>query len=189
LALPAKAACDGGQIEWEHKITKPFLNNGGNPMNRLATSTLVLAVGLLATAPVWAEQPKANPEDVRALHELHRARLAAFNKGDAEAVIAFNAPDADFRNSRGEIFKAHVDGKEQLTSLFAQNKGVKLNSSSFGTLRFLTPDVAIADRPSGLTPAPEGWPSKVYVTVVYVRRDGKWQIAATRVMAPFKPSR
>jgi hypothetical protein len=52
-------------------------------MNCLAPRPMALVV-LLAMASGWAEQPRANPADEKALGELHRAFLAAFNKGDAE---------------------------------------------------------------------------------------------------------
>jgi uncharacterized protein (TIGR02246 family) len=166
---------------------RPSIEKGGNLMNCIAMKGNVMVVVLLATAPSWAEQPKADPADVKALHELHRAHLAAFNNGDAQAVAAFYARDADRIDTRGQMTKGRAEIEKGAANFFARNKGVKLNAS-FGTLRFLTPDVAVADRTGEVTPAPEGGPSKVHATVIYVKRDGKWMITSVRLAAPFQPS-
>jgi uncharacterized protein (TIGR02246 family) len=155
-------------------------------MNCLAMRAMVMMVVLLTTARAWGEQPKADPTDEKALRELHQAFLAAFNKGDAEAVAALHAPDADFLAIGGEMLNGRREIKKRNASLFAQ--GVKL-TSPLGSIRFITPHVAIADRPSELTPAPENRPGKVHATVVYVKRDGKWLIAAVRLMVPIQASR
>jgi uncharacterized protein (TIGR02246 family) len=122
------------------------------------------------------------------LRELHRAYLAAFNKGSAEAVAAFYAPDADFIGVAGDLYKGRAEIEKRNASFFAKNKDAKLKSP-IGSIRFLTPDVAIVDRSAELSPVPEGGPQKVHATIVYVKRDGKWQIASVRLMAPFQPSK
>jgi uncharacterized protein (TIGR02246 family) len=157
-------------------------------MNYLTPRPMVLVVVLLATTQGWADQPRANPADEEALHELHRAYLAAFNKGDAQALAALHAPDADRLGFQGQMTKGRTEIEKGAANFLAQHKGVKLNSS-FGTVRFLTPDVAIADRTGEVTPAIEGGPGKVHVTVIYVKRDGKWLIAGTRMMVPFQTSK
>ena len=156
-------------------------------MNCMVTKSAVMLVVLLATAGLGAGEPSADPADVKALHELHQAFLAAFNKGDAEAVAALYAPDGDSVRPAGQMTKGRAEIEKGYAKLFAQNKGAKLDAP-FGSLRFITRDVAIADRPSALTPAPEGGPRKLHITVVYVKRDGKWLIASNRVMVPFQSS-
>ena len=143
--------------------------------------TLTVMV-LLATAPSWAEQPKGDPADEKALRELHQEFVAAYNKGNVEAVAAFYAPDADFVGIRGDTYH----GRAEIANFFAQHKGATLKSP-FGSLRFITPDVAIADRSEELTPTVEGGPGRIHATVVYVKRDGKWLQASVRLMVPFQP--
>jgi len=147
----------------------------------------VTVMVLLASLPSWAEQPKGDPADEKALRELHREFVAAYNKGDPEAVAAFYAPDADFVGFRGDAYHGRAEIKERTSNFFAQNKGAKL-TSPFGSLRFITSDVAIADRGEELTPAAVGGPSKLQATVVYVKRDGKWLQASVRLMVPVQPS-
>src|SRR5262249_20389430 len=140
------------------------------------------------TAPLWAGQPKADPADEKALRELHQAFLAAFNKGDAETVAAMYAPDANLLRLDGQMVNGLAELKKGLADIFAHPNRPKLESP-FGSVRFITPDVAIADRPSGLMPAPKGGPSKVHATVVYVKQDGKWLMSSVRLAAPFQPSK
>src|SRR6516162_337233 len=115
----------------------------------------VTAIVLLAMAPSWTEQPKAHAADEKALREFHRDFVAAYNKGDSEAVAAFYAPDADFVDIKGDAYQGRAEIEKRTAKFFAQNKGVKLRSP-FGTLRFLTPDAAIADRSEELTTPGEG---------------------------------
>jgi uncharacterized protein (TIGR02246 family) len=141
---------------------------------------------LLATAPIWAAQPKADAADEKALREFHRDFVAAYNSGDSEAVAAFYALDADFVGINGDTYHGRADIEKRTANFFAQNKSVKLRSP-FGSLRFLTADVAIADRSEELTPLVEGKPGKLHATVVYVKREGKWTQASVRLMVPFQP--
>jgi uncharacterized protein (TIGR02246 family) len=143
---------------------------------------------LLATAPSWAEQPKGDPADEKAVRELHREVIAAYNKGDAEAVAACYAPDADLVGIRGDTYHGRAEIEKCYTTLFAHNKGARLKSP-FSSVRFLTPEVAISDHAEELTPPGEGWPGRVHATVVYVKRDGKWLQASVRLMVPFQASR
>jgi uncharacterized protein (TIGR02246 family) len=147
----------------------------------------VTVMALLATAPSWAEQPKGDPADEKALRELHRRFVAAYNKGDAEAVAPFYAPDADFVGIRGDTYHGRAEIKKRTANFLARNKGAKLKSP-FGSVRFITRDVAIADRSEELAPTVEGEPGRIHATVVYVKREGKWLQASVRLMVPFQPS-
>jgi uncharacterized protein (TIGR02246 family) len=148
------------------------------------TVTIII---VLAAAPSWAEQSKGDSADERALREFHRQFVAAYNKGDATAVTAFYAPDADFIGFRGDTYHGRAEIRQRTVNFLAQSGDAKLKSQ-FGSLRFITPDVAIADRDEALTPAADAGPSGVHATVVYVKRDGKWLQASVRLMVPFQSS-
>jgi uncharacterized protein (TIGR02246 family) len=154
-------------------------------MKRLTTRLSVMALVLLATAQGRAELPKANPADESALNELSRAFRAAFNKGDAEAIAACSAFDGDRVGPGGQMSKGRGEIQKAYADFFAHNKGATLNAS-FDSLRFITPEVAISDGYAEVTPAPEDGPSKVHGTVVLVKRNGKWLMAAVRLMVPFQ---
>jgi uncharacterized protein (TIGR02246 family) len=139
-------------------------------------------------APSWTEQPKAHAADEKALREFHRDFVAAYNRGDAEAVAAFYAPDSDLVDIRGDTHHGRAEIEKRTASFFAQTKSAKLRSP-FGSLRFLTPDVVIPDRSEELTPPVEGLPSRLLATVVYVKSEGKWLQASVRLMVPIQPSK
>jgi uncharacterized protein (TIGR02246 family) len=141
---------------------------------------------LLAAASNWAQQPKVDPADEKTLREFHRQFVASYNQGDAEAVVAFYTVDADFVDFRGDTYHGRTEIKERTAKFFAEHRGVKLKSA-FGSLRFITPDVAISDRSEELTPAVEGGPGRIHATVVYLKGDGKWLQASVRLMVPFQP--
>src|SRR6516162_5322186 len=103
------------------KVMNPYHRR--RPMRWTATITV-----LLATAPGWAGQPKGDPADEKALRELHREFVAAYNKGDVEAVAAFYAPDADFVGVGGDTYHGRAEIKERTANFFAKNKGARLKS-------------------------------------------------------------
>jgi len=111
--------------------------------------------------------------------------VGTYNKGEAAKLSVFYAPDADFVGVSGDTYRGREKIAEGMVKFLAQNKGVKLNSP-FGSLRFITADVAIADRSEELTPPAQGGPGRIHTTVVYVKRDGKWLQAGVRLMVPFQ---
>ena len=98
-------------------------------------------------------------------------------------MAACYATDADLVGIRGDTYH----GRAKIANFFAHNKGAKLKSP-FGSLRFISADVAISDRSEELTPTVEGEPGGVHATVVYVKREGKWLQASVHLMVPFQPS-
>jgi uncharacterized protein (TIGR02246 family) len=105
-------------------------------------------------------------------------------------ILLATAPswaDADFVGIRGDTYHGQVEIKKRTANFFAHNKGAELKSP-FGSLRFLTPEVAIADRSEELTPTVEGGAGRIHATVVYLKREGRWLQASVRLMVPFQPS-
>jgi uncharacterized protein (TIGR02246 family) len=166
--------------------TQPSLSADGIRRHCYATRGMgrlrLPKVGKPATSPTPNKKPSP-----RTLRELHREFVAAYNKGNAEAVAAFYAPDADFVGIRCDTYHGRAEIEKRTANFFAQNKGAKLKSP-FGSLRFITPDVAISDRSEELTPTVEDGSGRIHATVVYVKRDGKWLQASVRLMVPFHPS-
>ena len=148
---------------------------------------VLLTAALSGEQRGWAQQPQANSADEEALRKFHREFVAAYNKGDAAAVAACYAPDADFVGFRGDAYHGRAQIQERTATFLEKSKGAKL-TSPFGSLRLITPHVAVADRVEELTPAAEGGPCRIHATVVYVKRDGKWLQAAVRLMVPFEAS-
>ena len=83
-------------------------------MNCIAMRWTMTVLVLMVPATAWAEQSKADPADEKSLHELHRAFLAAFNKGDVEAVVALHTPEWTFLVPMGKCSKAEPSLKNGL---------------------------------------------------------------------------
>jgi uncharacterized protein (TIGR02246 family) len=128
----------------------------------------------------------ADPADEKALQEQNEAFVAAFNRGDIKAVAEAYAPDADFLSAQGQRVKGRAEIEKYFIRGFAENKGLKLEHSD-RSIRFLKPDVAIADGTWEITGRPEGNPARGHYTAILMKRDGKWLIVYDRPMVPVQP--
>src|SRR5262245_9405737 len=139
----------------------------------------------LTALPGLAEQDKGNSKDGAAIQKNAEAFIEAFHKRDAKALAAFFTMDADHTDQTGRTLKGRDAIERAFTSLFSENKGLKLSVES-ESLRFVTPDVAIEDGTTARIPADGGPPSRARYTIVHVKKDGQWFLSRVR-NAPFTP--
>ena len=145
-----------------------------------------IGLGLLATPAAQDESP--NPAE-RAVREVDGRLVAAFNGGDAEAVAAVFAPQAELVDEAGNVYRGREAIAALLARFFEQYPNVTLELAT-ETARPIGPSVVIAD---GLMtfkarPAADGegrgedGPATAVVgyTHVYVDREGDWLIASAR---------
>jgi len=120
-------------------------------------------------------------EDEQSIRQATDAYMAAFNKGNADAVLAFWAADAEQIDEAGTSIK----GKEALTpiirNMLADGKRPKLKIKT-GTLR-LFGDVAFQDGTGTMT-WPDGTMDCNNFSAVWTRKDGKWLLSMVRDTAP-----
>ncbi|MFY9820015.1 MAG: SgcJ/EcaC family oxidoreductase [Thermoanaerobaculia bacterium] len=144
-------------------------------MKKILLGGMVLA--LAATTAVSAQIP--------ALHARAEEFKAAWDHADAKALAALWTPNGDLINPFGRVAK----GRAEIEKLFhdelnSLTKGTTFNIGS-DSAREIAPDVAVADwdvEIAGMK-GPDGAampPLKHHVTVVWVKRDGKWWAAAAR---------
>lgn len=101
---------------------------------------------------------------------------AAFNKGDATAVAAFYAEDADQMDSEGNVvFSGRPAIEKQLKHYFDENKGVQLELN-IESARSLAPDVVLEKGEATVTQA-GGNISKTNYVAIHTKREGRWLIA------------
>jgi uncharacterized protein (TIGR02246 family) len=169
---------------------------------------ILLAAVLCVTSPVLAEPPTDAPKkppapppaapraapgapaeqgggEEAAVRKAADAYLEAFRKGDAEAVAAMWAPDADYVREGGETVK----GREAIAALFRESfKALKDHEVRVPsrTVRLLRPDVAIEDGSFEVVP-PKGEPVRGRFTAVWTKADGKWLINSVRDLGDDTP--
>jgi uncharacterized protein (TIGR02246 family) len=113
--------------------------------------------------------------------------IAAFNRGDAQAVASFWTPDGDFVDQAGTRLKGREAIQSALEKQFAALKGAKLRIMP-SSLRFVTPDLAIEDGMTQVVPADGAPPLAVRYTSVHVKRDGQWFLSSVRDSVAVPPS-
>jgi len=139
---------------------------------------------------MFAPDPKSQPSNcnrhVPAVRALVEAYSAARDKSDAAALTALFTADADQLVSSGEWRK----GRDAVV------KGAMASSRSTGgkrtitveQVRFVAPDVAIADGRYELTGLSGGTNRSMWATLIMKKTSNGWRIAAIRNMLPAAPA-
>jgi uncharacterized protein (TIGR02246 family) len=157
-----------------------------------------LAAGLAATAalglilvvgkmPAQADEPKEKGEAGLGKGKRAQEFIAAFNSGDAKAVAGFWTEDADYVDQIGRHFKGRAAIQKLYEKVFAESKGAKL-SITVNSARLVTPDVALEDGITEVTPADGGPPSAAKFSAVLVKKDGEWYLESVRDTIARPPS-
>ena len=154
----------------------------------VAVFTFVVGLGCKPSAPP-GEQPAGAPAQAAADEERIRGiiaeQVAAWNAGDAQAFSASFAENGGFTNIRGSVFYGHRAFEDRHVEIFRTFfKGSKLAMSAT-KIRFVRPDVAIADiatevsqlsgTPPGVTPGGDG---RIHTRLqqVFVKNAGEWRV-------------
>jgi uncharacterized protein (TIGR02246 family) len=154
-------------------------------MSRFSLS-LAVAVTLIFVDSAFAQGAAADREAIRALIQAH---ATAWNNHDAKAAASVMASDAVWVNSRGEaingraaIERAH---RQWLAEDSAAGGSTHVHPMESIQIRFLRPDVAVADlasqfiaRPKPGTTPPT--PETTYLFIVLTKDRGVWHIAQLR---------
>jgi uncharacterized protein (TIGR02246 family) len=150
-------------------------------MRMLTLVALLYSFGSL----LWAQAAPQSPDEA-AIRELVQKYVNAREHQDAAAVEALFTADADQLVSSGEW----RNGRAAVVSgsmASSQKTGAK-RSIQVTSVRFLTPDVAIADGRYTLANMTTGGNRDMWTTLVLKRESGAWRIAAIRNMLPAAPA-
>jgi uncharacterized protein (TIGR02246 family) len=144
--------------------------------------TLAVVAGLIYAASFAQDRPGAvASKDDQAIRDATDAYVAAFNKGDVDAVVAMWADDAEYVDEAGKSTK----GKTALTAMFKnafnENKNFKVQIKT-GAIHFLKLDVAMQDGVATLT-QPNGDTENSPFSAAWVKKDGKWQLQLVRELS------
>jgi uncharacterized protein (TIGR02246 family) len=142
---------------------------------------------LLLTVVIVSSLPAQPANDEAAVKAVVARYVDAREKRDAAAIEAVFTRDADQLVSSGEWRK----GREAVV------RGTLASSESSGgrrtinveTVRFVTPDVAVADGRYEISGLAGGESRRMWSTFVITRGSDGWHIAAIRNMLPAAPVR
>ena len=105
--------------------------------------------------------------------------IAAFSRGDAEAVAAHWTEDGDYVDENGQKYHGRDAIAEEYKKFFTAYPGVKINLQ-VESVREMDASNVIEDGYATLEPLPQGIPARSRYTAVHTKRDGKWLMAAVR---------
>ena len=151
-------------------------------MSRSVVVFYLAAAMLMAGIRVGAQPPADRAEDEAAIRAVVASFIATREANDAEALHALLTEDADQRVTSGSTRagrEAVVQGSLQTTQETGGQRTISVE-----TIRFLTPNVAIADGPYDIVGRSDGPDRHYRTTMVLQRVDGEWKIAAIRNMQP-----
>ena len=141
------------------------------------------------------------PNEVQTAEQLSIERLIAsmdeaWARGDAEAFASHFANDGTFTNVLGMFFSGRDGFRDRHDAIFKTVFKGSTSTTRIAKLRFVRPDVAIADLdaavrgfatlPSGLTALPDGT-VRTKLLMVLVREQGNWWISAYHNVAVAPP--
>ncbi len=148
-------------------------------MRKLLSVPVILGLGLCIVYLARAADPKDNPPEQKAIEKRAEEFIAAFNKGDAEAVAAFWTPDGDYVDMAGESLKGRKAIAAAFGKQFKANKSGKLQIH-MTSLRVVNPDLAIEDGITEVLSSDDAPPTAARYTIVHVKTEGQWYLASVR---------
>ena len=125
-----------------------------------------------------------DPSDVSAIDALMNAWTAANDRGDAKAISALYAVDADLVMINGHLVVGRDSIEAMYQTAFEQLPGNKARIVR-ESRRLLADDIIVDDGTwEVIGVLPEGAPSSGRSTTIFQRNDGQWLIQCVRIMVP-----
>jgi uncharacterized protein (TIGR02246 family) len=140
---------------------------------------------LLSVAP-WFTQKNASNNDEAAIRAVVARYVDARERIDPQAIAALFTSDADQLVSSGEWRKGREAVVKGTMASSTNNSGKR--TITVESVRFITPDVAIADGRYELTGLAGGARRSMWTTLVLKRGGKAWRITAIRNMLPAAPA-
>lgn len=140
----------------------------------------------IAAIVISATAAAQDTPDRQAVRDIVQKYMDARDRQDPAELEKLFTADADQLVSSGEWRK----GRDELvkgTLASSRNSGGK-RTITVESVRFLSPDVAIADGRYELTGLAGGASRKMWTTLIATRTPGGWRIAAIRNMLPAAPA-
>jgi len=143
----------------------------------------VIAILALASPARGADKRDAGNPAESEIRATADAFVKAFNAGDAKAIGALWAPNAEYTDESGQSILGRVAIEKEYAAVFKQRLGAVM-TVKIESIRFPAPDIAI-EKGVARVKSPGGIAdTAARYTVVHAKRDGKWTMVLGRD-APF----
>jgi uncharacterized protein (TIGR02246 family) len=121
----------------------------------------------------------AAPSELQAIRQTSQLFIAAFNKGDAQAVAALWTATGEYVDDAGRVFTGREAIEQEYARFFKEHPGHKIKLT-IDSLKLLSEAAALEDGRALLDPEPAGAPAISKYTVVHVKVDGQWLMSSVR---------
>jgi uncharacterized protein (TIGR02246 family) len=150
-------------------------------------ATLLVLSTTIATASLAFTQSADRADDEKAVRAVIQAFLDTREANDAAGLAALLTPDVDQQQTSGNM----RSGRDAVVSgsLATQRSTGGRRTITVDSLRFVGPDVAIADGRYDSVGRADGTDQRMLTSMVLRRESGAWKIAAIRNMLPSTPQR
>jgi uncharacterized protein (TIGR02246 family) len=129
-------------------------------------------------APAASAKPAAG-DDEKAIRATADAFVKAFDAGDAKAVGALWAPDAEYTDESGQSIRGRAAIEKEYADLFKEHPGATM-TVAIESIRFLGPDSAVEKGVAKVSvPNAEATTAARY-TVIHAKRNGRWVMVVAR---------
>ncbi len=147
--------------------------------DRLAAACLILhccAFGRMACA-----------DETAAVRATSDAFVAAFDKGDAQAVAALWTVDGQLVDEAGQVYSGRPAIAAAYAKFFQEHPGVKIKVA-IDSVRMLNDGAAMEVGHASLEPVPANAAGSAKYTAMHVRVDGKWLMASVHEVSDATPT-
>ncbi len=128
-----------------------------------------------STGAAQTEKKQKTPQDPRekGIREAEMAFAKAFNAGDVKALSQLFVEEAEIVDEEGNVIKGRAAIADQFTQSFEDDPKQKI-AVEVESIRFLTPDLAIEEGVSRITPGVDGPVEVGRYEVYYTKASGAW---------------
>jgi uncharacterized protein (TIGR02246 family) len=171
----------------------PFANHARRAIHQVGFAATVLVVVALSSGAACAQGAtaagsRANAAAEARIRAIIQEQVDAWNAGDAKTFSRHFAEDGSFTNIQGAVFYGHRAFEDRHVEIFRTFfKGTKLAMTAT-KIRFIRPDVAIADiatvvselggRTSPGVQARADGTIRTRLQQVFVKDGGDWSVAS-----------
>ncbi len=125
------------------------------------------------------EPPTKYPEDEAAIVKAGISFITAYAAHDAKKAAAHFAPEAEFVDEQGQVFRGRDAIEASIAKVFKEHPQASV-AVDVESIRFLSPVLAIESGVSLCTLDEKGGSHATRYTAIHTKSDGQWLVASVR---------